>query len=155
MDNYFNAKPIAEGAPYFEDLSPVTAPLPAAKAEPGRPVFPSSPASKTVAQLKADLKSLGLSTSGLKAELVQRLSSTAATSPTPPPPAAPPILLYLPGLDGTGLSASDQYPALTSSFSVRRLTIPSSDRTSFYGLQKLVLEYIRGLDEEVILVGER
>ena len=40
------------------------------------------------------------------------------------------------------------------SFSVRRLQIPSADRTDFYGLLKLVNEYIRGLDEEVILVGE-
>ena len=50
-----------------------------------------------------------------------------------------PIMLYLPGIDGTGLAASRQFPSLVEAFDLTALSIPGSDRTPFPDLVKLVV----------------
>lgn len=45
-----------------------------------------------------------------------------------------PIMLYVPGIDGTGMAASRQFPGLMESFDFRAFSVPVSDRTPFTGL---------------------
>ncbi|KAG2499012.1 hypothetical protein HYH03_003198 [Edaphochlamys debaryana] len=45
-----------------------------------------------------------------------------------------PLLVYLPGIDGTGLAAYRQFPRLSSKFDLRNVFLPPSDRTPFAGL---------------------
>jgi hypothetical protein len=45
-----------------------------------------------------------------------------------------PFLLYLPGIDGTGLAASKQFPALSTYFDFAAFSVPPHDRTWFPGL---------------------
>lgn len=60
-------------------------------------------------------------------------------SATPATPAADlPLMLYIPGIDGTGLAASRQFPALVKDFDLRSLSIPGSDRTPFSELVRIV-----------------
>lgn len=49
-----------------------------------------------------------------------------------------PLMIYLPGIDGTGLAASRQFPYLVDAFDLHALSIPGADRTPFEGLIKLV-----------------
>lgn len=49
-----------------------------------------------------------------------------------------PLMLYLPGIDGTGLAASRQFPYLVDAFDLHALSIPGQDRTPFEGLLKLI-----------------
>lgn len=76
---------------------------------------------------------------------------------TPPPDA--PLLLYLPGIDGTGLGLSLHHQQLGALFEVRCLHIPVMDRTSFEGLLRFVkeaimLEYRGANSRPIYLVGE-
>ena len=48
-----------------------------------------------------------------------------------------PLMVYLPGIDGTGLAASRQFPYLADAFDLHALSIPSQDRTPFEALVKL------------------
>jgi hypothetical protein len=50
-----------------------------------------------------------------------------------------PYMLYLPGIDGTGLAASRQFPFLLTAFDLHSLTIPPHDRTSFKGLMQIIM----------------
>lgn len=54
-----------------------------------------------------------------------------------------PLLLYLPGVDGTGLAASRQFPSLLRKFDMRVLVTPLSDRTPFKELVAIVADYLR------------
>ncbi|WJX80201.1 mRNA-binding ribosome synthesis protein [Trifolium repens] len=54
-----------------------------------------------------------------------------------------PTLMFLPGMDGTGLGLSLHHQALAKFFEVRCLHIPALDRTPFEGLVKLVEEAVR------------
>lgn len=54
-----------------------------------------------------------------------------------------PLLLYLPGFDGSFLSAFLQYPELSTAFDVRCMSIPASDRSTFNELKRSVLQYLR------------
>ncbi|KAM4119392.1 hypothetical protein ACJW30_03G055100 [Castanea mollissima] len=54
-----------------------------------------------------------------------------------------PVLLFLPGMDGTGLGLSLHHTALGKAFEVWCLHIPVHDRTPFEGLVKLVEETVR------------
>lgn len=71
-----------------------------------------------------------------------------------------PVMLYLPGEDGTGLTASRQFPSLVQAFDFEALTIPATDRTDFDGLVTIVKEYIesnlhpRAEGRPVYLLGE-
>ncbi|GLJ23735.1 hypothetical protein SUGI_0449990 [Cryptomeria japonica] len=75
-----------------------------------------------------------------------------------PPPNAP-LLLYLPGMDGTGLGLSLHHRHLGELFEVRCLHIPVMDRTSFEGLlpfvkEALMLECGGANSRPIYLVGE-
>ena len=45
-----------------------------------------------------------------------------------------PMMLYIPGIDGTGLAASRQFPTLAEAFDLRALSIPAEDRSTFQQL---------------------
>lgn len=70
-----------------------------------------------------------------------------------------PLLLYLPGLDGAGLSASRQFDDLSRAFEFWRMTIDKvDDRSSFTELTTTVSAFIKKIateqNRDVILVGE-
>ena len=67
-----------------------------------------------------------------------------------------PLLLYLPGFDGSFLSAFLQFPELHTVFDVRTLTIAADDRSSFDDLRREVLEYLASQRQrqEIYLAGE-
>jgi pimeloyl-ACP methyl ester carboxylesterase/1-acyl-sn-glycerol-3-phosphate acyltransferase len=70
-----------------------------------------------------------------------------------------PIVVYLPGLDCAGISASAQFDDLSMVFEMWRLTVSTTDRTSLSGLVKQVVEFIQQLSQtrqnrRVILIGE-
>lgn len=54
-----------------------------------------------------------------------------------------PLLIYLPGIDGTGLAAARQFPSLMEHFDLRVFVVPTEDRTSFDDLRTLVKEYLK------------
>ena len=49
----------------------------------------------------------------------------------PVPRSSLPFMLYLPGIDGTGLAAYKQFPRLVQDYNLRALFIPPADRTPF------------------------
>lgn len=75
----------------------------------------------------------------------------------------PPLLLYLPGLDGFGISATAQFDDLTSSFEFWRMTVDKHKEQSFSDLVIAVVKFVNECTgsighsdspREVILVGE-
>eukprot|EP01018_Ginkgo_biloba_P005958 Gb_18591 [translate_table: standard] len=74
-------------------------------------------------------------------------------------PVNAPLLLYLPGIDGTGLGMILHHESLGALFEVRCLHIPATDRTSFEGLvvyveETLKLEVRRSSSRPIYLLGE-
>jgi len=70
------------------------------------------------------------------------------SSPLPPPNAPTdrvslPLLIYLPGIDGTGLAAARQFPNLLQKFDMRVFVVPVYDRLSFTDLKSLVRDYLQ------------
>ncbi|CAK7328372.1 unnamed protein product [Dovyalis caffra] len=70
-----------------------------------------------------------------------------------------PLLLFLPGIDGTGLGLSTQHNSLGKIFDIWCLHIPVKDRTSFLGLVKLTERTVRSESYQfpnrpIYLVGE-
>ena len=69
-----------------------------------------------------------------------------------------PLLLVLPGLDGSGITAWTQFPELAREYDVRALKIPSDDRTSYTELISTCAAQISDARaagrEEVLLLGE-
>ncbi|KAL3722933.1 hypothetical protein ACJRO7_035170 [Eucalyptus globulus] len=70
-----------------------------------------------------------------------------------------PLLLYLPGIDGTGAGLTSQYKKLGKIFDIWCLHIPVMDRTSFLDLVKMVermikAETCRSPNRPIYLVGE-
>ncbi len=70
-----------------------------------------------------------------------------------------PLLLYLPGLDGVGISATLQFDDLSNTFEFWRMRVnPKNDRSSFTDLTTAVSNFIRDVavkqDRKIILVGE-
>lgn len=53
-----------------------------------------------------------------------------------------PLLIYLPGMDGTGQLLRSQIPNLERSFDIRRLSIPVDDLTDWDGLVRKIVELI-------------
>lgn len=51
-----------------------------------------------------------------------------------PAPSNLPIMIYLPGIDGTGMAASRQFPDLVKAFELHTLVIPPDDRSGFSDL---------------------
>ena len=54
-----------------------------------------------------------------------------------------PFLLYLPGIDGTGLAAARQFPRLLSRFDLVTLITPPTDRTPFTELVDIVVHFLQ------------
>lgn len=50
-----------------------------------------------------------------------------------------PFLLYLPGLDGTGLAASKQFPSIVKAFDLATLSVPLKNRKTFKQLVNFVM----------------
>lgn len=74
-----------------------------------------------------------------------------------------PLAAYLPGLDGTGFSASSQFEFMATEFEVVALNVPAGDRSDVFELVGAVTDFLdahveraraRGENTEVYLVGE-
>ena len=70
-----------------------------------------------------------------------------------------PLLVFVPGLDGTGFAASRQFQSLSELYAVQCLTIPSDDRSSARELAEAVERHCRGLAlafprRRICLLGE-
>ncbi|KAK7337858.1 hypothetical protein VNO77_18446 [Canavalia gladiata] len=70
-----------------------------------------------------------------------------------------PTLMFLPGMDGTGMGLALHHQALGKAFEVRCLHIPVHDRTPFEGLVKFVeeavkLEHALAPNKPIYLVGD-
>ena len=70
-----------------------------------------------------------------------------------------PLMIYLPGLDGTGFSASSQFATLSKEFDLVCLNIPSNDRSDVFEIVDIVRAFIERAKEEhpereVQLIGE-
>ena len=84
-------------------------------------------------------------------EMYEAISSTHANSKT--------LLLYLPGLDGVGISATAQFDDLSENFELWRMSIDQvKDKSSFTELTSAVANFIDDIgtkqNRKVILVGE-
>ena len=73
-----------------------------------------------------------------------------------PPPASLPLLLVLPGLDGSGITAMSQYPELSLDYEVRAMATPPNDRSSYDELVTMVSTEARAAaaSREVFVMGE-
>ena len=60
----------------------------------------------------------------------------------PPPPSVNvtslPLMLYLPGIDGTGLAAYRSFPGLARAFDLKALVLPRKSRQDFKELVETV-----------------
>ena len=68
-----------------------------------------------------------------------------------------PLLLVLPGLDGSGITAWAQFPELAREYEVLAMEIPPDDRSSYTQLVDVVADMVAsGLDKgrQVFVVGE-
>ena len=109
----------------------------------GRPLLPSISLSELQAsvlggssskRLPLLFEALGNTISIYKPSVPLRLDS--------PDPSTLPILLYLPGIDGTGLAAYKQFPEISLHYDLRNLFMPPDDRTPFAALVDRVCELI-------------
>jgi hypothetical protein len=53
-------------------------------------------------------------------------------------PTTLPYMLYIPGIDGTGLAAYRQFPKLVEAFDLHAFTIPPHDRTRVPRLVEMI-----------------
>eukprot|EP00890_Picochlorum_soloecismus_P004874 jgi/Picsp_1/5388/NSC_02748-R1_protein len=53
-----------------------------------------------------------------------------------------PVMIYLPGIDGTGLAASKQFPSLMEHFNLVTFVTPPGDRTPYDDLVELLKSYV-------------
>eukprot|EP00798_Chlamydomonas_sp_ICE-L_P000391 gene391-1787_t len=82
-------------------------------------------------------------------------SAEVAAAMTPSETAELPFLIYLPGIDGTGLAAYRQFPELCKNFDLHALFIPPEDRSGFESLAMLQAEISQFAPERpVYLLGE-
>ena len=69
-----------------------------------------------------------------------------------------PLLLFLPGIDGSGLAGASQWPRLRADFSIHALRISPEDRTSFDAqvnfVERRLVEHGVGDRRDAMLVGE-
>ena len=68
-----------------------------------------------------------------------------------------PIAIFLPGLDGVGISATNQFDDLSQKYELWRLIIDTQDRTSFRALTDYVVKFISEVSSktrDVIVIGE-
>jgi pimeloyl-ACP methyl ester carboxylesterase len=70
------------------------------------------------------------------------------------------LQIYLPGIDGTGLAAWQQFPMIVHRCALVSLNVPVQDRTSFPDLVDICVEYLEVLagqvatDRPIYLLGE-
>ncbi|KAI8105771.1 hypothetical protein M9434_000352 [Picochlorum sp. BPE23] len=57
-----------------------------------------------------------------------------------------PVMVYLPGIDGTGLAAAKQFPMLMKHFNLVTFVTPPGDRTSYEGLLEILTNFIESLE---------
>lgn len=57
-----------------------------------------------------------------------------------------PVMVYLPGIDGTGLAAAKQFPMLMEHFNLVTFVTPPGDRTSYEGLLQILTNFIQSLE---------
>jgi pimeloyl-ACP methyl ester carboxylesterase len=83
---------------------------------------------------------------------VFRRLSSAPDGPDGPAP----LLLYLPGIDGSGLSGGTQWGRLSSELTIEALSLTPADRSTFDQLVRSICGYIAGMDppRRVLLCGE-
>ena len=71
-----------------------------------------------------------------------------------------PIAVYLPGLDCFGLSGFQQFEELSKTFEFWRMTVTTTDRSSFTELSDLVVDFLTdlsmttGTQRPIVLIGE-
>ena len=68
-----------------------------------------------------------------------------------------PLLLVLPGLDGSGITAWTQFPELSLDYDIKCLGIPADDRSTYNELVQTVTAEVQRADadgREVLLLGE-
>jgi len=68
-----------------------------------------------------------------------------------------PIAIFLPGLDGVGISATNQFDDLSQKYELWRLIIDTQDRTSFRALTDYVVKFmseVSNKERDVIVIGE-
>lgn len=69
-----------------------------------------------------------------------------------------PVMLYLPGLDCAGLSAVQQFEDLSSRFELWRMTVSTTDRSSFSELVTAVVNFVEDVSDDgnkdITLIGE-
>ena len=58
-------------------------------------------------------------------------------------------MVYIPGIDGTGLAAFRQFPVLVEAFELISMSVPPGDRTDFTGLVEVVEVIDRGFPSYV------
>ncbi len=123
-----------------------------APALPRRPLFP------TVNPQQLLNSMLGGPEPAVMPEYLRRLEEMRSTRPEAdivlyrvdrPPgstdPTSLPLMLYLPGIDGTGLAAYRQFPSLAQRFDLCALYIPPSDRSSFLEIVSMAAGRMDGL----------
>lgn len=82
------------------------------------------------------------------------------SEPERPPASTLPLLLVLPGLDGSGITAWTQYPELGLDYEVRAMRISPGDRTTFDELVDIVADEVANeracssADREIFVLGE-
>jgi len=68
------------------------------------------------------------------------------------------ICLYLPGLDGVGISGTQQFDDLSNNFEFWRMSIETYDRSTFTELTTIITKFIQDLvlsqNRELIIIGE-
>merc|ERR1719161_2408160 len=68
-----------------------------------------------------------------------------------------PLLIYVPGIDGTGVTPVAQFPELASAFELQCLSFEGRDRSTFADIKNNVKARVREAKEkgrEVYLMGE-
>ena len=59
-----------------------------------------------------------------------------------PPDVSKPLMLYVPGLDGTGFAASTQFDRLERSFDLKAMHVPPTDRSDFETLVETIATFL-------------
>ena len=84
-------------------------------------------------------------------------AAAAAVASTPDGIDPRPLMLYVPGLDGTGFAASSQFDSLSRYFNLVALNIPVNDRSSYAQLVDIVSDFLESQRveyDQTYLVGE-
>ena len=69
-------------------------------------------------------------------------SPTANDLTLAPPDVSKPLMLYVPGLDGTGFAASPQFDRLERSFDLKAMHVPPTDRSDFKTLVETIATFL-------------